>query len=181
MMKPGGTYGAAMALEDAVVLGTLFSHLSSWDQVSTFLNAYQEIRQERTTFVNNMDISNAAFVRLPPGPQCDARNANISLAVDDWNDEAIRREFEGLVGLFGYEAEDAAHVGTTVVWSRAHTHQRSRNGGLRGDVMAASPAPLPRCVSRHRLCCTKIYLLHPCSLIVSFHLLFSSSVHYDTT
>ena len=108
--QPGGTYGPAMALEDALVFGTLFSHLSSWDQVPTFLNAYQEIRQGRTTTVNGMDVSNAAFVRLPPGPARDARDAQIRQARDEWDDGSLKQEFEGLAQLFCYEAEDAAQV-----------------------------------------------------------------------
>lgn len=99
-----------MALEDAVVFGTLFSNLSSRAQIPTFLNAYQEIRLNRTTTVNNMDISNAAFVRLPPGPERDARDADIRLARDEWDDGSLKHEFEGLAGLFCYEAEDAAQV-----------------------------------------------------------------------
>lgn len=99
-----------MALEDAVVFGTLFSHLSSWDQVSTFLNAYQEIRQGRTTAVNEMDVSNAAFVRLPPGPAQEARDVQIRQARDEWDDGSLKQEFEGLAQLFCYEAEDAAQV-----------------------------------------------------------------------
>ena len=109
-IQPGGTYGPSMALEDAVVFGTLFGNLSSWSQVSTFLNAYQEIRHNRTTEVNSMDVSNAAFMRLLPGPERDARNADIRLARDEWDDGALKREFEGLAILFCYEAEDAAQV-----------------------------------------------------------------------
>ena len=57
-----------------------------------------------------MDISNAAFVRLPPGPERDARDADIRLARDEWDDGSLKHEFEGLAGLFCYEAEDAAQV-----------------------------------------------------------------------
>lgn len=99
-----------MALEDAAVFGTLFGNLSSWSQVPTFLNAYQEIRHRRTTEVNGMDVSNAAFVRLPPGPERDARNADIKLTRDLWDDGSLKREFEGLAQLFCYEAADAAQV-----------------------------------------------------------------------
>lgn len=99
-----------MALEDAVVFGTLFSHLSSWEEVPRFLNAYQEIRFNRTTVVNEMDVSNAAFVRLPPGPEAEARNMQFRQARDEWDDSTAKREFEGLAGLFCYEAEDAAQV-----------------------------------------------------------------------
>ena len=104
-----------MALEDAVVFGTLFSHLSSEPQISTFLNAYEEIRRGRTTEVNKMDISNAAFVRLPPGPEQEARDATLRHARDEWDDGSLKNEFEGLAGLFCYEAEDAAQVSPCVV------------------------------------------------------------------
>ena len=44
-----------MAAEDAVVLGSLFSHLSTLDQIPSFLNAYQELRQKRCELVNMGD------------------------------------------------------------------------------------------------------------------------------
>ncbi|EKM50084.1 uncharacterized protein PHACADRAFT_46976, partial [Phanerochaete carnosa HHB-10118-sp] len=105
---PGGTYGPSMALEDAVVFGTLFGRLSSWKEIPRFLNAYQEIRFNRTNSTNEMDVSNAAFMRLPPGPGAEARNMQIRQARDEWDDGSLKREFEGLAALFGYEAEDAA-------------------------------------------------------------------------
>lgn len=116
---PGGTYGPSMALEDAVVFGTLFTNLSSRAQIPTFLNAYQEIRLNRTTAVNNTDISNAAFMRLAPGPEKDARDADIRLARDEWDDGSLKTEFEGLAGVFCYEAEDAAQE-WWVTWGRYH-------------------------------------------------------------
>ena len=104
-----------MALEDAVVFGTLFQKLSSLDQLSTFLNAYQEIREGRTTEVNKNEASAAAFCRLPPGPMRDARNAEMRLSRDEWDDGSMKKEFEGIAGLFGYEAEDAAQVCTFIL------------------------------------------------------------------
>ena len=111
-----------MALEDAVVFGTLFSHLSSWEEVPRFLNAYQEIRFNRTTAVNEMDVSNAAFVRLPPGPEAEARNVQIRQARDEWDDGSLKREFEGLAGLFCYEAEDAAQVCCALLIERLYAY-----------------------------------------------------------
>ena len=99
-----------MCVEDAVVFGTLFGHLSTWDQVPTFLNAYEEIRQERTTIVNEIDISNAAFIRMPLGPEQEARNAACRLQKNEWDDGSLKTEFENLQSLFGYDAEDAAEV-----------------------------------------------------------------------
>lgn len=109
-IQPGGTHGPAMALEDAVVFGTLFSRLKKEKQIGSFVSAYQEIREDRTNVVNNVDVSNAALVRMPPGPERDARNASIRQSRSEWNDGALQREFEGVAALFAYEAQDAAEV-----------------------------------------------------------------------
>ena len=106
-----------MALEDAVVFGTLLQNLSDIDQLPRFLNAYQEIREGRTTQINKNEASAAAFCRLPPGPERDARNAEMKLSRDDWDDGSMKKEFEGIAGLFGYEAEDAAQVRTARFWA----------------------------------------------------------------
>lgn len=110
LIQPNGAHGPAMAVEDAVVLGGLFQNLSSEDQIATFLNAYQEIREGRTTEVNKNEASAATFCRLPPGPVRDARNAEMRLSRGDWDDGSMKKEFEGIAGLFGYVAEDAAQV-----------------------------------------------------------------------
>lgn len=99
-----------MALEDAVVLGTLFGHLKKPEQISAFVNAFQEIREDRTKVVNNVDVSNAKLVRLPPGPERDARDSSIRQSRKDWDDGTLRQEFEGVAALFAYEAPDAAMV-----------------------------------------------------------------------
>ncbi|THG94300.1 hypothetical protein EW026_g7146 [Hermanssonia centrifuga] len=106
--EPGGTHGPAMALEDAVVFSTLFSHLKSWNQVGSFVSAYQEIREARTKAVNTVDVSNAELVRMPPGPDRDRRNESMRRARREWDDDALQWEFEGVAALFAYEAQDAA-------------------------------------------------------------------------
>ncbi len=103
-----------MALEDAVVFSTLFSHLKSWDQVGSFVSAYQEIREARTKAVNTVDVSNAELVRMPPGPDRDRRNESMRRARGEWDDGALQREFEGVAALFAYEAQDAAEVGSSL-------------------------------------------------------------------
>ena len=102
-----------MALEDAVVLGTLFGHLTSIDQVSAFLYAYEELRMARTAKVKERDVSNALFVRLPPGPEREERNDSVRHARDEWDDGGLKTEFEGLAMLFAYDAYDAAEVRST--------------------------------------------------------------------
>ncbi|KAI0090692.1 FAD/NAD(P)-binding domain-containing protein [Irpex rosettiformis] len=121
---PGTTYATAAGLEDAVVLGTLFSHLSSTNQITTLLNAYQEIRETRCRILAHTDTSNASLMMLPPGPARDARDRILSAPKNEWDeDSATRKEFDGLAELFGYEAEDAA-MQWWVDWGR-YIHDRS--------------------------------------------------------
>ena len=103
-----------MAIEDAVVLGKLFSFLSSYEQIPNFLHAFEEIRQERVKKVKIREESNAAFVRMPPGPAQDARNSHFRMARNEWDDGALKSEFEGLAELFGYDAYDAAAVSDVI-------------------------------------------------------------------
>ena len=72
-----------MVVEDAVVLGTLFSHLDKWSQVGSFLNAYQELREGRTKAVKVEETTNANLVALPHGEMRDARNKNIHENAND--------------------------------------------------------------------------------------------------
>ena len=87
-----------MAIEDAVVFGQLFSHLSSEDQILPFLNAYEEIRKERTESVLEREISNTEMVTLPPGPAKDARDASFRQARNEWDEGLLKAEFEGVWG-----------------------------------------------------------------------------------
>lgn len=44
-----------MAIEDAVVLGNLFSRLKSPENIQFLLHAYQELRQTRCTYVQGRE------------------------------------------------------------------------------------------------------------------------------
>jgi hypothetical protein len=44
-----------MAIEDAAVLGNLFSRLKSRDNIKFLLHAYQELRQTRCTYVQGRE------------------------------------------------------------------------------------------------------------------------------
>ncbi len=99
-----------MALEDAVVFAELFRRLSSEDQIPTFMYAYEEIRMDRTKKVKERDVSNAVYLRLPPGPEREERNNSVRQARDEWDDGSLKTEFEGLAMLFAYDAYDAAAV-----------------------------------------------------------------------
>jgi salicylate hydroxylase len=50
-MTPWQGSGAAMALEDAVILGCLFAQIDSPDQVGRILNVYDKVRRPRTQHI----------------------------------------------------------------------------------------------------------------------------------
>ncbi len=108
--QPGGTYGPSMALEGAVVLGALFSHLNSFNQIPVFANAFQEIRESRVKAVKAVDVTNAKLCHLPPGSERDKRNENMSLLPEEWDDGALQRQYERIASIFSYESQDAADV-----------------------------------------------------------------------
>lgn len=105
---PGGMHGPAMALEDAVVFGMLFSHMTEWTQVPASLHAYQELRQPRTARVLNVDIVNETLMRMPPGPERDTRNAELGRMQNLVVDGSHIHGFQDLADVFNYDAEDAA-------------------------------------------------------------------------
>ncbi len=139
-----------MALEDAVVFGQLFRHLSSEDQIPRFLNAYEELRQERTAQVLEREISNTEMVTMPPGPERDARDASFKQTRDKWDEGLLKAEFEGLFDLFGYDAYDAAEVCVLFVIvpiTLLMTCRRSNGGWIGVATMASLPSPIPSCPS----------------------------------
>ena len=56
-----------MSTGDSAVLGRLFSHLHARPQISKFLNAMQEIREQRVRRVIRAAAGNIFAVNLPPG------------------------------------------------------------------------------------------------------------------
>lgn len=81
-ITPTGNHGAALALEDAVVLGGLFSRLTDRRHIKRLLNAYQEIRQPRCDNIQQQELHKLAVVSIPSGPEQEAR------------DDAMRKEKE---------------------------------------------------------------------------------------
>ncbi|TFK90822.1 FAD/NAD(P)-binding domain-containing protein [Polyporus arcularius HHB13444] len=116
---PGGTHTAAMAVEDGAVLGSLFSHLSSKEQIPAFLNAYQELRQRRCEMVNRAVFDNARMMCLPPGPEADARDQDMAAQATDWDDGMLKVQFEEISAIFLYDAGDDAEE-WWINWGRFH-------------------------------------------------------------
>ncbi|KAH8110332.1 FAD/NAD-binding domain-containing protein [Phellopilus nigrolimitatus] len=114
---PPSLHGAALAMEDGAVLGSLFSRLQSRgpEEILRLLKAYQEVRQERaqTTIASEADY--VAFSVLDVGPSREARDegfrvlrAQQSLDWKSTEEEVLRGRWEEYRGSFGYEAYDAA-------------------------------------------------------------------------
>ncbi|KZT51075.1 FAD/NAD(P)-binding domain-containing protein [Calocera cornea HHB12733] len=92
-MLPYRAQGAAMAVEDAAVLGSLLSHISSPAQIPFFLRAYQDLRHARCTDTQAQARLNQLIFHLPDGPEQQAR------------DEDMRRAMEAELGGQALEAE----------------------------------------------------------------------------
>ncbi|KAG8747604.1 hypothetical protein FRC10_000146 [Ceratobasidium sp. 414] len=78
--QPYRAQGAAMAIEDAAVLGSLFSRHSDENSVEFLLNAYEELRIPRTAAVQKDSGANAEVFHLPDGPAQQARDEGWKLA-----------------------------------------------------------------------------------------------------
>ncbi|KAK7061079.1 hypothetical protein VNI00_000814 [Paramarasmius palmivorus] len=74
-MLPYRAQGAAMAIEDAAVLGNLFSRLQSRSEIPGLLNAYQDIRYRRATSIQEGSLDNRRLFHMPDGPEQLARDA----------------------------------------------------------------------------------------------------------
>ncbi|KAJ7213516.1 FAD/NAD-P-binding domain-containing protein [Mycena pura] len=85
-MLPSRAQGAAMAVEDAAVLGTLLSHLSRTDDpvagLGVLLRAYQAVRRRRTAENQRAAHTYLNVFHLPDGPAQRARDASMSATAD---------------------------------------------------------------------------------------------------
>jgi salicylate hydroxylase len=99
-------------VEDAVVFGTLFSHLRSHRQIPVLTEAYQELRLSRCKTVSEGELNNGRLVWLPPGDARDQRDAYMRASRasgnEHWDEGQLREQWEEVAGVFGYCARDAA-------------------------------------------------------------------------
>jgi salicylate hydroxylase len=82
-MLPYRAQGSAMAVEDAAVLGNLFSRLSSRAQIMPLLQAYQSIRHARATETQASSRLNQHIFHLPDGPEQEQRDEQMRAAMED--------------------------------------------------------------------------------------------------
>lgn len=129
-------------MEDAAVFGGLFSRLLSWDQVPSLMEAYQDLRQERTRFVALQDQSNADISWLPPGPHRDARDAAMradrQCGSDDFNESMLTDQWDTVSEVFAYSASDAA-ADWWVGWGMLAERAKKRTGDYLQIKMTVVP------------------------------------------
>ncbi|KAJ7789631.1 hypothetical protein B0H14DRAFT_3573223 [Mycena olivaceomarginata] len=95
-MLPYRAQGAAMAVEDAAVLGVLFSHVTSRHQIQPLLHAYQVLRHSRTTRTQLEARQNQTIFHLPDGREQAARDQSMREGMED----ALRQE-RGEPSIYG--------------------------------------------------------------------------------
>ncbi|KAG2145435.1 uncharacterized protein EDB93DRAFT_1241107 [Suillus bovinus] len=82
-MLPYRAQGSAMAIEDAAVLGNLFSHCSDRSQITPLLYAYQSIRYDRATATQTSSNLNRFIFHKPDGPEQEERDNQMRAAMED--------------------------------------------------------------------------------------------------
>ncbi|TDL21438.1 FAD/NAD(P)-binding domain-containing protein [Rickenella mellea] len=81
-MLPYRAQGAAMAVEDAAVLGNLLSRVSQRDDLIPLLRGYENLRHARTAATQASSRLNQHIFHLPDGPEQEARDASMRVARD---------------------------------------------------------------------------------------------------
>ncbi|KAI0032304.1 FAD/NAD-P-binding domain-containing protein [Vararia minispora EC-137] len=81
-MLPYRAQGAAMAVEDAAVLGALLVRLQNIYQLPALLKAYESLRYARCTETQNSSRLNQHIFHLPDGPEQEARDASMRAAME---------------------------------------------------------------------------------------------------
>ena len=113
-----------MAIEDAGVLGNLFSRVSHPSQVKVLLQAYEDLRLPRASETQRQSRLNQKIFHLPDGPEQEKRDADMrkgmeaELARVREGKKATEESLEGSanqwsdrqksIRQFGYDADEEA-------------------------------------------------------------------------
>ncbi|KAI0066032.1 FAD/NAD(P)-binding domain-containing protein [Artomyces pyxidatus] len=113
-MLPYRAQGAAMAIEDAAVLGVLFSRVSDPAQIGCLLSAYETIRIRRATNTHMASRLNQKTFHYEDGPEQQARDASMreamlrDSAADHVGNANQWADVQKSIEQFSYDAELAA-------------------------------------------------------------------------
>lgn len=103
-----------MPLEDAAVLGKLFSHLSYKSQIGEFLYAFEDIRQSRCYSSFHDEVVLFKFFSMPAGALREARDEGLRSTYEggrtDLSDseDASAKQWEEVKKVYAYDCEDEA-------------------------------------------------------------------------
>lgn len=103
-------------LEDAAVLGVLFSRLRSDDQITPLLYGYEDLRKPRRNTLVEVEDANHHIIMMPPGPEREVRNAEWrrwreaeeARGGAEVEEGELKRQFDEICVIWGYDAIDAA-------------------------------------------------------------------------
>lgn len=162
LIPDGQTQNVAMGIEDAAILGNLFSRLRSPDQLPSLVSAYEEIRLPRAAEVLASEIGKLDQVTFLDGSELQAirdkgLRAALSQAVLAWDqadEEMLREQWEEHIHMFDYDADEVAEDwwikwGNLMDVGRQNRQEESRLQGPFGGrmhicVSQVSDAPAPR-------------------------------------
>lgn len=109
---PGGADACSLALEDAAILGTLFSRLQSRDLVPTLLYAFQDLHKGRVDALTATEVENFDVALSNPRRVRDGLVRWSALATDELSHQAesgpTDAELADITEVWGYFAIDAA-------------------------------------------------------------------------
>ncbi|TFY79624.1 hypothetical protein EWM64_g4393 [Hericium alpestre] len=102
-----GTHNCSAVVEDAAVLGSLFSRLRQQDQIEPLLYAYQDLRQYRADVLFSFDKLNRTVSQLPPGPERDERDQRLRMGQpkheEIWDENALAIQWAGISEIWGVQ------------------------------------------------------------------------------
>ncbi|KAJ7229415.1 hypothetical protein B0H12DRAFT_1147762 [Mycena haematopus] len=119
-----GSHNSSMAVEDAVTLGTLFSHLSHPKQIPIFTETYEELRQRRTDETRISEYQSLLQISLPSGPLQEDRDAALKLTLDQTfedfenceSSDLLIQVWEQYLVLFSHDASEAVENWWSLNW-----------------------------------------------------------------
>ncbi|KIY53416.1 FAD/NAD(P)-binding domain-containing protein [Fistulina hepatica ATCC 64428] len=139
---PCSSYSSSDSMEAAEVLGTLFSHITSKDQIWTFLDAYESLRKPRARRLRELETQNQQLVTMRSGQGREQRNEGMRLTLVEYgqaeaipqkqsgaDDEELRRQLSDLIEVWSYDARDVAEEWWNS-WGKLHAaseHRRSHS------------------------------------------------------
>ncbi|THU97357.1 FAD/NAD(P)-binding domain-containing protein [Dendrothele bispora CBS 962.96] len=102
-----GPQNTAIAIEDAFLLGFLFSKINSKHQISLCLNGFNEIKSKRTKMIIASDLENIIGYALAPGHDRDMRNSALGLCSGDnpVTDDVLAHILRGFIDDNNYDMQ----------------------------------------------------------------------------